>query len=68
MLRKMGHGSTLCDKLCKRIVSLFKKNSLGKIAKNSGLSPSTVHNIEHITDSETPMKHQYVKAKSDKYC
>ena len=42
----MGHGSPLCAKLHERIVSQFKDNvSQRKIAKNLGLSPSTVHNI-----------------------
>ena len=45
----MGHGSPLCAKLCERIVSQFKDNvSQCKIAKNLGLSPSTVHNIVKI--------------------
>ena len=42
----MGRGSLLCAKLCERIVSQLKVNvSQHKIAKNLGLSPSTVHNI-----------------------
>ena len=42
----MGRGSPLCAKLRERIVSQFKDNvSQRKIAKNLGLSPSTVHNI-----------------------
>ena len=42
----MGCGSPLCAKLRERIVSQFKDNaSQRKIARNLGLSPSTVHNI-----------------------
>ena len=42
----MGRGSALCAKLHERILSQFKDNvSQCKIAKNLGLSPSTVHNI-----------------------
>ncbi|XP_072136370.1 uncharacterized protein [Mobula birostris] len=42
----MGHGSPLCAKIRDRIVSQFKRNiSQRKIAENSGLSTSTVHNI-----------------------
>ena len=42
----MGHGSTLCAKLHVRIVSQFKDNvSQCKLARNLGLSPSTVHNF-----------------------
>ena len=42
----MGRGSPLCAKLHERIVCQFKDNvSHSKIAKNFGLSPSTVHNI-----------------------
>ena len=42
----MDRGSPLCAKVRERIVSQFKDNvSQCKIAKNLGLSPSTVHNI-----------------------
>ena len=42
----MCHGSPLCVKLCERIISQFKDNvSQRKIAKNLGISASTVHNI-----------------------
>ena len=45
----MDRGSPLRTKLCDRIVSQFKHNvSQHKIAKNLGLSPSTVHNIVKI--------------------
>ena len=42
----MGLGSPLCAKVHERIVSQFKDNvSRRKIARNLGLSPSTVHNL-----------------------
>ena len=43
---RMGRGSPLCPQLCEKIVEQFKNNiSQSKIARNLGISTSTVHNI-----------------------
>jgi len=43
---KVGRGSPLCERLCEQIVQKIKNNvPQHKIAKNLGISASTVHNI-----------------------
>ncbi len=43
---KMGRGSPICERVCKKIVEYFKNNvSQRQIAKALQISSSTVHNI-----------------------
>ncbi len=43
---KMGRGSPICERVCKKIVEYFKNNVLRRqIAKALQISSSTVHNI-----------------------
>ncbi len=43
---KMGRGSPICERVCKKIVKYFKTNvSQHQIAKGLQISSSTVHNI-----------------------
>ena len=51
---RIGRGSPLCEQLCEQIVLQFKNNvSQHTIARNWGISSSTVHNvIKRFKESE----------------